>query len=465
MFLNREKELERLGEQLRSTEKTAVLVYGKRRIGKSFLIAEAAGSFDGQVISHMCAQTTLRGNIDLLAKSICTGLNLPGIHFDTLMDIFTFVSNLNQNVLIILDEYSYLKDSGRKNEVDSYMQSVIDRLPGHVKLILCGSYITVMTELLEKDNPLFGRFTDIIHLEAFDYYESAEFFPESGIDRKIANYAVFGGSPYVLTQIDSSKSIKDNIVHLILRDTGLLRIYIESVILKEIQKAYDIRIFQVIGNGKKRYSELNDHLSEKNSGLLDKQLKNLMRMEMIEKVFPINKPGDKKKQFYEIRDNLLRFYFTYIFGNESLIFRLGEDAFYDLYIQPSLNEYISRRFEQMVLQYFRRLSLIRQITDIYDYGTYWYDDPKTHKNGEFDCVLKRADGYDFVECKYWSRPMKMSECREEEKQLKAIEGIVCRRMGFACSAGFSFTDDRYELINGENLFSKNLKFQNDRSSH
>jgi AAA+ ATPase superfamily predicted ATPase len=64
-----------------------------------------------------------------------------------------------------------MKESGTKHEVDSYIQSVIDRLPGHVKLILCGSYITVMTELLEEGNPLFGRFTEIIHLEAFDYFE------------------------------------------------------------------------------------------------------------------------------------------------------------------------------------------------------------------------------------------------------------------------------------------------------
>lgn len=243
-------------------------------------------------------------------------------------------------------------------------------------------------------------------------------------------------------------------MYLLLRETGILRVYIESAILKEIQKAYDVRIFQVIGNGKKRYSELNDHLSEKNNGLLDKQLKNLMNMEMIEKVFPIYKPADKKKQFYEIRDNLMRFYFTYVFGKESLIIRLGEDAFYEMYIQPSLNQFISRRFEQIVLQYFRRLSVSRQITDIYDFGTYWYDNPKTHKNGEFGCVLKRPDGYDFIGCKYYSKPMTMSECEKEEQQLKTLQGKTCRKIGFACSAGFSFSSDRYDLITGEDLFSE-----------
>lgn len=457
MFLNRKKELQILKEQFSSNSRTAILVYGKRRIGKSYLIAEAARSFDGTVISHLCAQTTLEGNIDLLSRSVCMNLDLPAVHFDTLMDLFTFISNLNRRILIILDEYSYMKEAGRRHEVDSYMQSVIDHLPENVKLILCGSYISVMTELLEEDNPLFGRFTEIIHLDGFDYYEAADFYSESDINRKITNYAVFGGSPYVLSMLNHNVSVKENVMRLILPSTGIIRVYIESVILKEIRKAYDIRIFQALGNGKKRYSELNDYMQGNNNGLLDKQLKNLINMEMIVKTFPINKTNDKKKQFYEISDNLIRFYFTYVFGNESLIYRLGEDVFYETYIQPSLTQFISRRFEQIVMQYFRRLSICRQITDIHDFGTYWYDNPKTHKNGEFDCVLKRSGGYDFIECKFYSHPMSYEECEEEEEQLKQLEGITYRKIGFACSGGFDFNNDRYELINGEDLFSGSLR--------
>ncbi len=457
MFLNREKELNLLKEQFANPSRSAILIYGKRRIGKYFLIAEAARSFDGIVINHLCAQTTLQGNIELLSKSICDGLNLPAIHFETLTDLFTFVSDLNRRILIILDEYSYMKESGRKNEVDSYMQAVIDRLSDHVKLILCGSYITVMTELLEQDNPLFGRFTEIIHLDAFDYYEAADFFPDLDIRSKITTYAVFGGSPYVLSLLNPKISVRENIIRLLLPPTGIIRIYIENVIQSEIRKAYDIRILQAIGNGKKRYSELNDFLSCTNNGLLDKQLKNLINMETIRKTFPINRPNDKKKQFYEISDNLFRFYFTYIFNRESQIYRLGEESFYESNIEPSLNQFVSRRFEQIVMQYFRRKSILRQLTDIRDYGTYWYDNPKTHQNDEFDCVLQRTEGYDFIECKYYTRPMTLDECRQEEEQLSLIEGIKCRKIGFACSAGFDFHTDRYELISGEDLFSETLR--------
>lgn len=93
------------------------------------------------------------------------------------------------------------------------------------------------------------------------------------------------------------------------------------------------------------------------------------------------------------------------------------------------------------------------MTDILDFGTYWFDNPAAHTNGEFDCVLKRSDGYDFIECKFYTKPMSQDECEKEEQQLKNIEGIVFRQIGFVCSAGFSFTSGRYDLITGEDLFS------------
>ncbi len=102
--------------------------------------------------------------------------------------------------------------------------------------------------------------------------------------------------------------------------------------LQEIGKAYDVRILEVIGNGNKKYSDIQSSLSRDNNGLLSKQLKNLSDMETIEKIFPINRPDDKKKSFYVIRDNLMRFYFTFVFGNDGVIARIGEDAFYRQFI-------------------------------------------------------------------------------------------------------------------------------------
>ena len=455
MFIGREKEYAQLTAELCSWKRrTAVLIYGKRRVGKSTLIREAAKSFDGVVINHLCVTSTFEGNLELIYKSVSEGLELPNIRFDSLFDMMDYLKTLDKKILIILDEYPYLKQTKKKYEVDSYMQAVIDRLPENVKLILCGSYITVMKELLDVGDPLFGRFSLIQHIHDFDYYDAAKFYPDLSVREKAAYYAVFGGSPYVLENLDTDLSLKDNISRLLLPETGLIRSHIENVMLREIQKTYDVRILEALGNGKKKYTEIRDKVSVNETGLLDKQLKILLDMESIQKSSPINKKDDKKKQFYEITDNLMRFYFTFIFGKAGTIARIGEEQYFSRNIDTVLDQFISRRLEGIALQYFHRKALLGKYPDIDDFGSYWYDDPETKTNGEFDCVIRHGgEKYDFYECKYFDRPMTLEECEEEKARLERIRGIDVSGIGFVCTGGFAFDDDKgFILIDGEKLY-------------
>ena len=373
MFIGREKELKDLTSELsKSNKKTAVLIYGKRRVGKSTLINEVAKTFDGVVINHLCVSSTFEGNLELIYRSVSQSLSLPTMRFDSLLSMMDYLETTNKKILLIIDEYPYLKQTKKKYEVDSYMQAVVDKLPENVKLILCGSYITIMKELLAEDNPLFGRFSLIQHIHDFDYYDASQFYSTLPVRDKVAFY--------------------------------------RNVMLKEIQKSFDARILESLGNGKKKYTEIRDLLGSNETGLLDKQLKILLDMETISKTEPINRRNDKKKQFYEITDNLMRFYFTFIFGNAGTIVRIGENQYYNRQIEHTIIQFISRRFEGITLQYFHRMSIQEKCPDIEDYGSYWYDDPKTKSNGEFDCVIKRTgDLYDFYECKYFDRPMTLPE--------------------------------------------------------
>ncbi len=455
MFVGREKELKELSDELSAwNKKTAVLVYGKRRVGKSTLIHEAAKVFDGIIVNHLCVTSTFEGNLELLYKSVSESLSLPKLRFDSLFAMMDYLRTLDTKILLIIDEYPYLKQTKKKNEVDSYMQAVIDRLPENVKLILCGSYITIMKELLAEDNPLFGRFSLIQHIHDLDYYDAAKFFPHLSVRDKAAFYGVFGGCPYVLENLDPDQPVKDNIIRLLLPETGIIRSHIENVMLREIQKSFDARILESLGNGRKKYSEIRNLLGNSETGLLDKQLKILLDMETIQKTEPVNRRNDKKKQFYEITDNLMRFYFSFIFGTAGIINRIGEDQYYSRYIEDALKQFISRRFEGITLQYFHRIALKGEYPDIEDLGTYWYDDPESRSNGEFDCVIKRTGGrYDFYECKYYDRPMTLNECRQERNQLEHIKGIEVSRIGFVCTGGFDFANTSdYILIDGESLF-------------
>ena len=457
MFVGRQRELSALSAELSNwKKKTAILIYGKRRVGKSTLIKEASKSFDGIVINHMCVSSTFDGNLELIYKSVSEGLSLPNIKFDSLFAMIDYLKTLDKKILLIIDEYPYLKQTKKKSEVDSYMQAVIDQLPGNVKLILCGSYITIMKELLTEDNPLFGRFSLIQHIHDFDYYEASQFYPKLSVKDKVAFYGVFGGCPYVLENLDADKTLKENITALLLPETGLIRSHIENVMLREIQKTFDARILEALGNGKKKYTEIRDNLGSNETGLLDKQLKILLDMETIQKTAPINRRNDKKKQFYEITDNLMRFYFSFIFGAAGTIARIGEEQFYGRNIDNVLEQFISRRFEGLTLQYFHRMAVTGKYADMEDFGSYWYDDPSTKTNGEFDCVIKRSgELYDFYECKYFDRPMTLDECGQEKEQLKCMQGIDVSRIGFVCTGGFDFEDKHgFILVDGDCLYQE-----------
>ena len=453
MFIGRKKEKAQLNEQFKSPQKTVVLVYGKRRIGKSTLIQEAGKEFEGTVINHLCVKSSFEGNLELLCRSIMLSLDLPQtLTFATLFDLFDFLKKQDKRILLILDEYQYFKESKKDREVDSMMQAIIDFLPANIKLVFCGSYISIMKELLEEENPLFGRFTLVLKLEEFNYLEAAQFAPALSVREKIKFYSVFGGSPYVLSNLNYEKTPEENIKNLLLNENSLLRTYIENVMIKEIQKAYDIRILQITGNGKKRFKEIASHLGLSETSLLDKQLKNLLAMETITKTFPINKKNDKKKVFYEIKDNLMRFYFSFIFANQTLISKFGTGGFFEKYVKPGLDTFISLRFENIVNQYFMLQAQKGKLQETEDFGTYWYDNKEAGTNGQFDCVLKEKDGYAFYEAKFFKNPMTEHQCKKEEEQIKQIPEITPKRVGFVCSAGFDFSGKKYDLISGEDLY-------------
>jgi len=188
--------------------------------------------------------------------------------------------------------------------------------------------------------------------------------------------------------------------------------------------------------------------------LLDKQLKTLLAMETIKKTEPINSKGSKKKRFYEIVDNLMRFYFTFIYGQAGSVLRVGEEQFFDRKIDGVLNQFVSRHLKGIALQYFHRMAINGQYEDIEDFGSYWYDDPVTKTNEEFDCVIKRTgDLFDFYECKYFSRPLTLKECDKEAMEIRHIPTIKAAKIGFISVSGFAFAHQGdFILVDGEELY-------------
>ena len=456
MFIARAEELKRAKAFLGSND-TAMLVYGKRRVGKTRLIKEAISSCSCPVISYQCSSESYEMNLEAFSVELRAVFAEPYLSFQTFYDAFTYLEMRKEKIIVVLDEYGELKKT--YDAADSMLQRIIDKLKySGIKVIVAGSAVSLMKELLDEDNPLFDRFGTVIHLTEFDYYDAALFYPSLSPRDKVAYYAVFGGSPNVLETLDPSLGLEANIENLLLSPDGRVRSFVERSLLQEYGKIGSaLTIFQTIGNGKRTYTEIKNKVDPSNTGNLARLLDKFTSNEAIRKVSPINHKDERKRTFYRLSENLLRFYFTYVYPNRSRIEAIGENAVYSSLVKPSLDTYISFRFEEIVASYFSRLARKGTLPGIIDIGTYWYDDKNTHMNGEFDCVLEYDYGYDVYEVKYLKGRMTKEFAEEEKVKIASIKAFKPHRIGFVSIDGFDFSSDVYDLVSGDSLYAAELE--------
>lgn len=452
MFIGREKELALLQQDYIGK---AAMVYGKRRVGKTTLIQKALKSSSYRTVYFECLKGTMQDNISGFVQELVRAKILPvPLNFGTLQDVFAYLNALPEKIVVVIDEYPYLKAMNDSATVDSIFQNIIDNRLVNIELILSGSHIGMMKDALQEKNALYGRFAVTIKLNELNYLEAAKFYPDKTPYDKAAHYAVFGGSPFVNQALQPTATIRENIISTILNPMSAVYLYASQLLLSDYSvKINAERIFSVIGNGKKRYTEIEDKLDVKKTGNLSKQMKSLINLEIVARNSPINKIGDNKKSTFEINDNLLRFYFTFIYKNASALQVLGAEAFYDEYIAPALTDFISRRFEGICRDYFSLQVRSGKMKGVRNIGSYYYDDPAHRKNGEFDVALEFADGYEIYEAKYYAQPMTLDEIHREVQQVEAIKELTVKQIGFIAINGFAEREEPYLYLDGNDIFA------------
>ena len=452
MFIGREKELTLLQQDYIGK---AVMVYGKRRVGKTTLIQKALENCQYQTVYYECSKGAMQDNIDGLVRELVRVKMLPvPLNFSTLQDVFIYLNALPKKIVVVIDEYPYLKKATDSATVDSIFQNIIDNRLSNIELVLSGSHIGMMKDLLQERNALYGRFAVTIKLNELNYLDAARFYPDRTPYDKVAHYAVFGGSPFVNQALNPAATLRENVISTILNPVSAVYLYASQLLLSDYSvKINAERIFSVIGNGKKRYTEIEDKLDVKKTGNLSKQIKSLTELEIVSRNSPINKIGDNKKATFEINDNLLRFYFTFIYKNASALQVLGAEAFYDEYVAPTLTDFISRRFEGICRDYFSLQVRSGKLKGVRDIGSYYYDDPVHRKNGEFDVALELADGYAIYEAKYYAQPMTLDEIRREAQQVANIKELAVKQLGFIAINGFVEQEKPYTYLDGNDIFA------------
>lgn len=453
MFVGREPSLKAIQSVLEK-KSGSILVYGKRKVGKTTLILEALKETSGKTIYFECLKASLQENIEAFVSTLVAIKVLPvKISFSSFLDVFRYLNSLDETFNIVIDEYPYLKSFEKSERVDSLFQNVIDTALSNIRLILSGSHIGMMKDLLKEKNALYGRFSTIIQLKELNYKEASLFYPKKSAYEKIAFYAVFGGSPFINEQLDQEKGLKENIVSTVLNPLSSIYTYADNLLVSDLTSSLQAdRLLSAVGNGRKKYGEIERILGMNKNGLLSKQLQGLLEMDMMNKVYPINKQEDNKKVRYELTDNLLRFWYTYVYKNKSALQMIGADAFYDNYIAPTITTFISHRFEEIARTYFSLQVKEGKRKGILHIGTYYYDDSVHKQNGEFDVALQTANGYALYEVKYLSSPLTIKAMKIEVDQIKDIKGLNVEKIGFISVNGFEEEGKDFECIDGEMMY-------------
>lgn len=452
MFVGREEELALLQHEHIGK---AVMVYGKKRVGKTTLILKALEQCPYQTVYFECLKGTIQDNIAGFVQELVRIKVLPvPLAFSSLQDVFAYLNTMPQIIVVVVDEYTHLYAMNDSAVVDSVFQSIIDNRLSNIELILAGSHIGLMKGLLQERNPLYGRFAVSIKLEELNYLDAAKFYPDKSAYDKVAHYAVFGGSPFINQALNPVATLRENIIDTVLNPMSSVYLYASQLVFAD--NALNVnaeRIFFALGNDRKRYTEIEDALGVKKTGNLAKQIKTLTDHEILSRSIPINKPNDNKKATYELSDNLLRFYYTFVYKNTSALQVLGAEAFYDEFIAPVLTDFITLRFEGICRDYFSLQVRSGRMNGVRNIGSYYLDTAVRCENKEFPIAVELADGYAVYLAKCSTQPMTLDEIHSEAQRMEGVNDPGIKQLGFISINGFVEQEKPYIYLDDNDIFA------------
>lgn len=285
-------------------------------------------------------------------------------------------------MILVLDEYPYLRSI--IDGCDSKIQNIIDdySLTCNIKFFLLGSSISTMEDVLSSNSLLYMRFQSSLLLKQMDYYDSSKFYPAFSSEDKVRLYSAFGGVPYYNAQIDEKISVRENIIRLISGQFSGLREFLDTYLKQELRKVNNANVvFESIALGAFHYSDIFSKSHVDSSPALNTILQKLIKMDLIEYVSPINNKNDKQKSGYRISDSCVRFYYNYIYRNESAHQILDDDVFYENFIHHDFEtSFIPKTFEEISKQFLIRMNKKGDMNPLLlDIGNYWYDNPKEER--------------------------------------------------------------------------------------
>lgn len=357
-FHDRQDEISFLANQAQGDRAALVVLYGRRRTGKTALLRHFAQ--DRTSVFFVADQSSRVHQLAAFSAAVFQGLGesgLEGTSFPTWEASLNFLAARARQapLLVVLDEFSYLCDA------DPSLPSVIQRLwdsglrESRLHLILCGSYVSFMErEVLSAKNPLYGRRTGDWLLEPFRAVESGLFLPSLSPDTRMQVYGILGGIPAWLERWRPDQSLEENLLDLVLRKGAPLREEPRFLLMEELR---DPRVYfslcRAVACGATSPNEIAQAAGLPDRGVTSRYLETLRSLRVLERQVPVTErnPERTRRGHWRLADPLFRFWFRFVLPNTSTLEFGDPEMVLHTRILPYLDQHLSIAFEDVARQH------------------------------------------------------------------------------------------------------------------
>jgi AAA+ ATPase superfamily predicted ATPase len=449
-FIDRERELKSLEKFWQEKEAQLIVIYGKRRIGKTELIKHFIKNRSH--IYFLAQKINEHENLKLLGEAIGGFFDddfLAQRGFDNWRMCFEYLKkHLQKRVVLVIDEFSYLAEANKG--ISSIFQAGWDEYlkDSNIFLILCGSSISMMEEeVLSHKAPLYGRRTGQVFLQPFVFSDARKFYPGFSFEKSLELYTITGGNPTYLKRFNPSLSLENNIKENVLLPEAFLYNEVEFILREELREPRNYwSILKAIATSNNKISEIvNETALEK--GILHKYLFILEDLQIIQKEVPITEknPLKSRKGIYKLQDEFFKFWFKYILPNKGHI-EEGKINFVLDRIKRDFNLSVAESYEKVAKK------IIRDYEDkIFPFAKIgrWWD-----RNEEIDIVVldEAEDKILFGEVKWSNKALGVNIYEDLKRKAKKVEWNKEKRKEYFClfSKG-GFTPDVKRLARKERI--------------
>ena len=410
MFLCRGRELQILEKHYHKESSEFIIIYGRRRVGKTALINEFIK--DKKAIFFPALKANASDNLEALSRAITEFQNPDSLSapvYRTFDDAFSVITQLvrEERVVFVIDEFPYLCNAD--TSIPSRLQHLLDRdwKDSHMYLILCGSSMSFMEkEVLSVKSPLFGRRTAQLKLEPLSYADTAKFHPDLEPEKKALIYGITGGVPHYIRKLAVKDSVKEALLENFFDSSSYLFEEPDNLLRQELREpAVYNSVITAIAKGSSKLSEISAKTQMSTSDC-SKYLKVLCELGILQKTEPVI-DRSRKKVIYRITDQFFRFWYRFIPGNMMSVTSGKMDRIYDSAVGGYIADYMGQTFEYMCRSWLidNMDQLPFQISAV---GEWWGTHPGLKKEVRLDIVAvapkphKGSTGNQYLigSCKY-----------------------------------------------------------------